>query len=232
VLSFDTTNGATPYGGLMQATNGAYYGATSQGGANCYSSGEEGCGSIFRITPAGNLTTIYSFCTQPSCADGVAPFVGLIQATNGYLYGTAAQEGVCNGPQGASQGAGVVFRVSLAGHFTVLHTFCPTITPDDGASPFGSLIQASNGDLYGTTEEGGANGQGTVFRISPSGNTFKTVYSFCNNLNCTDGSAPRASVIQGADGDLYGTTYTGGANCDGGCGTVFKMTTSGRLTTL
>ncbi len=109
--------------------------------------------------------------------------------------------------------------------FTTLRRFDKT----DGAIPDAALVQATNGDLYGTTYGGGANGGGTVFKITPSGG-LTTLYSFlCSQTNCTDGLDPTAGLIQGTDGNFYGTTPIGGANKGG---TVFKITPRGTLTTL
>jgi|HubBroStandDraft_1064217.scaffolds.fasta_scaffold105028_2 uncharacterized repeat protein (TIGR03803 family) len=117
--------------------------------------------------------------------------------------------------------------------FTTLHTFDGT----DGANPYAELVQDTDGNQYGTTEYGGANGEGTVFKITPSG-ALTTLYSFCSQSNCTDGSNPQTGLVQGADGIFYGATTGGGANTSctvfgfTGCGTVFKITPSGTLTTL
>src|ERR1039458_9715515 len=108
--------------------------------------------------------------------------------------------------------------------FTTLHSFDGT----DGGQPTAGLVQASNGDFYGTTLNGGAGGNGTVFKITPSA-TLTTLYSFCSQPNCTDRAQPYAGLVQATDGYLYGTTEGSGAN---GVGTVFKMTPSGTLTTL
>ena len=118
-----------------------------------------------------------------------------------------------------------------------LHSFDYT----DGDKPQAGLVQGADGNLYGTTTLGGAHtngvalsGQGTVFKITPSG-TLTTLYSFCSQNGCTDGANPSAALVQGTDGNLYGTTQGGGANvndCGFGCGTVFKITASGTLTTL
>jgi uncharacterized repeat protein (TIGR03803 family) len=119
--------------------------------------------------------------------------------------------------------------------FTTLLSFDKT----DGNSPSAGLVQATDGNLYGTTVNGGANGPyyGTAFKITPSG-TLTTVYSFCSQINhgnCTDGQNPRAGLVQGTDGSFYGTTNRGGAHNNKclsrfrGCGTVFKITRSGTL---
>jgi len=207
------TDGKGPQPALVQDTNGDLYGTTQSGGAsNAYCSG---CGTVFRITSTGTFTTLYSFCTQPNCADGMFPIAGLVQATNGYLYGTTSA--------GGANGAGRIFRITPGGTLTTLHTFCAGSCLD-GNGPQATLIQADSGDLYGTAGSGGVNGGGTVFRITPSG-TLTTVYSF----DGADGLHPLAGLVQAANGNFYGTTYTGGTQ---GLGTVFELTPSGTLTTL
>src|ERR1022692_4306359 len=111
---------------------------------------------------------------------------------------------------------------------TTIPRFCSQSGCPDGAGPFAGLVQATNGGLYGTTVSGGTNGQGTVFKITQGG-TLTTLYSFCPQTNCTDGTGPQAGLVQAANGDLYGTTIGGGANDDG---TIFKITPGGTLTTL
>jgi uncharacterized repeat protein (TIGR03803 family) len=114
-----------------------------------------------------------------------------------------------------------------------LYNFCSQGGCADGELPEAGLVQATNGDFYGTNFEGGANGGGTVFRITPDG-MLTTLYSFCAKSGCADGSNPSARLVETTNGDLYGTTAYGGATCAGagGCGTVFKITPSGTLTTL
>jgi len=195
-----------PYSGLVLATNGSFYGTTALGGAN-------GWGTIFKTTRKG-LIPVYSFCAQTNCSDGAFPIFGLVQASNGNLYGTTP-----SAPAVGSQGT--VFEITPAGKFTTLHIF----NGADGASPSGPLIQANNGNLYGTT---GAP-YGTVFEITPAGK-FKTVHIFNN----TDGSGSSMGLGQATDGNFYGTTQQGGVNntCAYGCGTAFKMTPKGAVTTL
>ncbi len=204
--SFDSADGSYPTGGMVQATNGSFYGTAQQGGAN-------GFGTVFRITPAGSLTTLYSF----DRTDGADPLAGLVQAANGDFYGTTLDGGDSNG--------GVVFRITSGGTLTTMHSFDYT----DGATPYGWLIQATNGSFYGTTLGGGAFSYGTVFRISPAG-SLTTLYSF----DRTDGASPQVGLMQATDGNLYGTTSAGGnsSSCYAGCGTVFKITPSGKMTTL
>jgi uncharacterized repeat protein (TIGR03803 family) len=210
-------DGAVANAGLIQATNGNLYGTTNGGGAHDF-------GTVFELTPAGKLTTVYNFCSVSGCSDGANPSGGLIQGSDGSFYGTTAV--------GGTFGAGTVFKISNAGAFTTLASFDGT----NGEDPaFGSLIQATDGNFYGTTLAGGANtacggnnGCGTVFKVTPRGK-LTSVYSFCALTNCTDGFELFGGLVQGADGNLYGTTASGGAN---GYGTVFKLTPAGALTTL
>src|ERR1039458_1173911 len=202
-------DGEFPYAGLVSATNGNLYGTTSGGGANA-------AGTIFEITPGGVLVTPYNFCSQPNCADGEFVFGPLVQGRNGKLYGTTTQ--------GGAEGAGTVFTITLAGKLTTLHTF----TSDDGAGPYGGLLETSAGNLLGTTTYGGLRGNGTVFQITPAGK-LTTLYNFCVATYCRDGANPLAGLIRSANGNLYGTTNSGGTSFHG---TVFEMTPAGKLTTL
>jgi uncharacterized repeat protein (TIGR03803 family) len=207
--SFNNTDGSNPVAGLVQAANGDLYGTTESGGANNLN------GTVFKITPSGALVTLHSFCSQMNngmCTDGNQPEAGLVQATNGKLYGTTGFGGV--------NGDGTVFEITPSGTLTTLHSFDKT----DGDGPAAGLVQGTHGNLYGTTYQGGANDAGTVFKITPSG-TLTTLHSFDD----TDGYAPDAALIQGTDGNFYGTTQEGGAN---GAGTIFKITPNGTLTTL
>ena len=216
LASFAGTNGANPQSSLIQATDGNFYGTTIHGGHNnCYG---QGCGTIFKITPSGTLTALYSFCSQGSCADGSSP-LGLIQAADGNFYGIA------NG--GGANGVGTVFKITTAGSLTTLYSFCTQSLCTDGEYPR-PLVQATDGNFYGTTNGGGAYEGGTVFKITPSG-TLVTLYSFGSQPNGTDGASPQAGLVQATDGNFYGTTQYGGTD---GEGTVFKITPSGMLTTL
>jgi uncharacterized repeat protein (TIGR03803 family) len=217
------TDGELPYAGLVQATNGDFYGTTGFGGANAVPfSNDPNAGTVFRITPGGAPTTLYSFCAKANCADGQGPEAGLVQATNGDLYGTTAGGG-------ANGVGGTIFRMTPNGAPTTLYSFCAKDRCTDGQFAASGLVQAANGDLYGTTVAGGANGSnglgGTVFKIAPNGGAFTTLYSFCSQTNCTDRLFPQTALVQAADGDLYGTTGAGGAN--GCCGTVFKIAPNG-----
>ncbi len=216
--SFDFTNGASPYAGLLQVTSGKLYGTTWQGGnGNLDSCGFDGCGTVFEITLSGALTTLYSFCSQSGCPDGNGPQAALVLATTGNLYGTTTA--------GGAGGYGTVFKITPSGALTTLYSFCSQSGCPDGHTPYAGLVQATNGNLYGTTNEGGTSGNyGTIFKITPSG-TLTTLHSF----DYTDGSWPYAGLIQATDGNFYGTTVGGGAS---GYGTVFKITPTGTLTTL
>jgi uncharacterized repeat protein (TIGR03803 family) len=215
--SFDFTNGASPYAGLLQGTNGKLYGTTWQGGSgNLDSCSFDGCGTVFETTLSGATSTLYSFCVQSGCPDGSGPQAGLVQATNGSLYGTTTA--------GGTNGYGTIFKITPSGTLTTLYSFCSQSSCPDGKTPYAELIQATNGNLYGTTYYGGTNGYGTIFRITPSG-TLTTLHSF----DYTDGAYPYAGLNQASDGNFYGTTVEGGTS---GFGTVFKITPSGTLTTL
>jgi uncharacterized repeat protein (TIGR03803 family) len=208
--SFDGTDGVWPEAGLVQATNGDFYGTTSYAGAN-------GWGTVFKITPSGTLTTLHSF----GGADGAQPSAGLVQATNGDLYGTTWQGGSSNPAGCYGRGCGTVFKITPSGTLTTLYSFCSESGCADGELPLAGLVQATNGDFYGTTSSGGANGGGTVFRITPRGK-LTTLYSFCSQggNQCTDGYRPQAGLAQATNGDFYGTTFDGGAN---GHGTIFSL---------
>src|SRR5579862_1010734 len=203
VQAFDNANGGTPTAGLIEGNDGNFYGTTSRGGAN-------NTGTVFQVTSAGTLTSLHSFTSS----DGVDPEAGLVQGSDSNLYGTTFR--------GGANDSGTVFQVSTTGVFTNLHSFTGGA---DGALPFGGLVQGSDGNFYGTTSRGGATDTGTVFQIT-SGGVLTTLYSFTGGA---DGATPMAGVVQGQDGNFYGTTFLGGTNNDG---TVFQIATNGALTTL
>lgn len=147
------SDGAMPLGGLVQATDGNFYGTTGAGGTINY-----GVGTVFKITPTGTLTTLYSFCVQSPCPDGVEPYTSLVQATDGNFYGTTFLGG-------ANNSSGTVFKITPEGSLTTLYSFCAQPACTDGYGPVG-LVQATDGNFYGTTESGGANNDGTVFELS------------------------------------------------------------------
>lgn len=197
------TDGANPYAGLVQAANGKFYGTTNGGGTRDR-------GTVFEITAAGKIATLYSFCSLPGCTDGWGVLAGLVQATNGNLYGTAFLGGAHN--------HGTIFEITPAGKFTTLYSFCARPNCTDGARPMAALIQATDGNLYGTTMAGTSD-NGTIFRITTTG-TLTTLYSFCSKPNCADGAQPLAALTQATNGNFYGTTSGGGSS---GNGTVFEL---------
>jgi uncharacterized repeat protein (TIGR03803 family) len=214
--------------GLVLASDGNFYGVTGAGG-------EGFRGSIFQVTPAGTVNTLYNFGIG---LDGAGPTGELIQGSDGDLYGTTISGGEHDG--------GTVFKITLSGVFTSLYSFCSQPNCADGDHPEAGLVEAANGMFYGTTSAGGTGGSctrppffrgcGTLFRISPSGK-LATLYSFCAQPNCGDGLSPETSLIQAADGKIYGTTRSGGlmeGNCGffGGCGVAFRIPPSGGPYTL
>jgi uncharacterized repeat protein (TIGR03803 family) len=212
-------DGISPYAGLIEATDGNFYGTTNGGGTN-------GFGTIFRIARGGGvLTALYSFCAEPNCTDGAYPQSRLLQASDGNLYGTTGYGGGATCPPDPS-GCGTVFRITLQGRFTTLHSFGVV----DGYEPIAGLIQGIDGNLYGTSQLGGTGTPdwGTVFKMTLRGKV-TTLYSFCTQPGCGDGGQPYAAVIQGADGDFYGTTTSGGDNQQGA---VYRITSDGQFTTL
>lgn len=211
-------DGANPHAGLAQGTDGNFYGTAAVGGS-------ANSGVAFKITPSGALTTLYSFCSLANCDDGAFPKGGLLES-NGNFYGTTSNGGV-------HQTGGTVFQLTSGGELTTLHSFCSQPHCADGEYPYASLAQGSDGNFYGTTSGSSPNTEGTIFRITPSG-VLTTLYSFCSLTNCTDGEFPYGGVVEGTDHNLYGTTELGGtaANCPTGCGTLFRLSPSGVLTTL
>lgn len=206
-------DGSNPQGGVVLGTDGNFYGTTVAGGANTTCSG--GCGTIFQMTPAGVLTTLYSFSGG---ADGSDPQGPLLQASNGNFYATTSRGG-------GTSNAGTVFAINPKTRvLTTLHSF----SGSDGANPFSGVIQATNGNLYGTTSSGGTF-WGTVFQMTLAGK-LTTLHVF----NGSDGGFPNG-LLQATDGNLYGTTLVGGNNTDcnfSSCGTIYKMTLTGVLSTL
>ncbi len=196
-------DGERPYAGLIEGSDGNFYGTTSFGGTT-------NGGTVWKVTPAGVETVLYSFGSAP---DGFTPYAGLTQGSNGNFYGTNDAGGAANG--------GTIFQITPAGVETILYSF-----PSNGTLYPQGLITGSDGNLYGTTLGGGAMNLGTVFKITPAG-VETLIYSFSG----PDGAGPN-SIIQGSDGNFYGTTTAGGAAGNGGGGTVFKLTPAGVETVL
>ncbi|MGC1371393.1 MAG: choice-of-anchor tandem repeat GloVer-containing protein [Candidatus Sulfotelmatobacter sp.] len=272
---FNYTNGRRPLTPPILASDGNLYGATLKGGAHP-------SGVIYKLTPQGELTAFYTFCSHPSCVDGSSPEFGPTQGKDGNLYGTTSTGGANN--------LGMVYKLTLSGELTVLHSFClcaegwyPNSLVEDGKGGFyGSTLEAgshqygtifhltgqgqlttlynfcdsqpgcisaysndgepqplilgADGNIYGVTDTGGhsyflcsVGGCGTVFEITPQGE-FSIIYNFCSLAHCADGAQP-LWLVQGVDGNFYGTTSLGGSGITGG-GTVFQLTASGVLSTL
>ena len=196
----DCADGELPQAGLIQGMDGNFYGATSSSGVN-------GHGTIFKMTPAGRLTTLYSFCVSTGCPDGDSPLAAVVQDSAGNLYGVTAFGGFI-GP--CASGCGTVFKLTPQGTLATLYRF----SSFDGALPVG-LLQATDGNFYGTTQLGGTHNQGTVFQVT-AGGTLTTLHSF----SMTDGTQPQAGLMQATDGSFYGTTAQGAL---GNRGSIFRL---------
>jgi uncharacterized repeat protein (TIGR03803 family) len=266
VHSFVGTDGAYPVAGLVMAATGSFYGSTYGNSPQVsgtepsyfFELTPEGTltnlraglsteplvqdtidgnfygtsvleGAVFKMTPAGSLSYVHDFCLLKNCLDGSDPMAPLFQGNDVFLYGTTAQGG---NDTALCESCGTVFKMGLGGSLDRLHAFVGT----DGSYPEAGLVQASDGDFYGTTASGGEPNHGTVFKISSSG-TFTSLYQFCAlGGSCADGWGPISALVQASDGNFYGTTQYGGngepLGCQPGCGTIFKMTSAGVLTTL
>jgi uncharacterized repeat protein (TIGR03803 family) len=247
LVSFTGTNGATPLAGLVEGSDGNFYGTTYHGGS-------ANCGTVFQLTPRGILTTLFNFKND---ADGVGPDAGLIQGKDGNLYGTtsntvfrittdgtlttlanvatvkgsAVQAGLIQDSAGNFYGTtyyggstkwGLLFKLTPGHTLSTLVNFDGTF---GGGPNGGGLIQDSIGNFYGTTEGGGSGGFGTIFKL-----TLNNTLSVLVNFNRTNGANP-AGIILGKDGNFYGTTKAG-PSISSYYGTVFQVTPGGTLTTL
>jgi uncharacterized repeat protein (TIGR03803 family) len=202
------SDGNSPYAPPVQGTDGNWYGTMSSGGTN-------GEGTVYKLTPAGVLTTLYSF----DSTHGAEPHAPLVQGTDGNLYGTTLY--------GGTVGDGVVFKITTAGKLTVLYNFDDT----HGRYPVSPVVQGTDGNFYGTTLDGGSTESGVVFKITPAGKL--TVLHTMNGT--TEGSTPVAGLVQGTDGNFYGANSQVGkasSGCPNGCGTSFQVTLKGKLTVL
>jgi uncharacterized repeat protein (TIGR03803 family) len=212
-------SGYTPWGGLTLGTDGNFYGTTRVGG-------NFNLGTIFKITPGGTLTKLYDFgtCKYP-CVDGAYPMAPPVQGRDGNFYGTTPY--TTNGIND-----GLVYKITPAGTFSILYVFNGT----SGAFPNAPLIQGADGNFYGTTTAGGktvpptcvvassSSTCGTVFKITPAGQV-----TFIHQFDKTNGAGPIGPLVQGSDGNFYGTTSEGGTS---GLGVAFKLTSAGALTVL
>jgi uncharacterized repeat protein (TIGR03803 family) len=212
---FNGANGWEPYASVTQATDGNFYGTATNG---IYGGG----GNMFRMTPTGEITSFYKFCSQPNCADGGGVVSAPVLGSDGNLYGVTTGGG--NGNCGPG---GVVYRMTLDAQITVLYNFSATCI--DGSNPNG-IILASDGSFYGTTVYGGdaANQPGTIFKITPAGR-YTLLYSFCAEAGCADGEKPFFGPVEGNDGNFYGVTNSGGKL--GGV-VFYKLTASGKYSVI
>lgn len=231
LFAFNGTDGSGPVGPLVLGADGNFYGTTTLGGTgNCSVFGDAGCGTIFKVTPGGALTTLFNF--NPN--NGIYP-TALMQAKDGNFYGATGDGGTACSV--GRFGCGTIFRITPSGAFRILYNF----GSGEGFDPVAGLVQGADGNLYGTTQRGGLSnascpfGCGTIFKITLSG-TFTTLYAFAGG---SDGGFPDGPLAVGTDGNFYGTTSSGGdyqSTCGFGlglgCGTLFQITPAGFLTTL
>jgi uncharacterized repeat protein (TIGR03803 family) len=218
--NFNSPSGVAPYSGLVLGTDGDFYASAESGGTF-------GQGTLFKITSTGALTTSYNFgtCKYP-CKEGAFPKTPPVEGTDGNFYGTTfdTNDGINDG---------VVYKLTSAGKFSTIYAFPFGTTT--GYNPQAPLIQGTDGNLYGTTASGGittsstcwgsSSSCGTVFKINTTGTKLTTLYKF----DQTHGAGPLSPVIQGTDGNFYGTTSAGGTS---GLGVVFKLTSAGVITVL
>jgi uncharacterized repeat protein (TIGR03803 family) len=217
------TDGGIPAPTLIRDQAGNLYGTTSQGGGinyfNC--NPPQGCGNVFKIDPRGQETVLYDFKDSP---DGASPMAGLIRDAAGNLYGTTLLGGTSN--------SGAIFKVDKSGKETVLYSFTGG---RDGGFPLAAVILDAAGNLFGTTSIGGdlscqvgqRTGCGVVFKLARTGKL-----TVLHRFHGSDGADPFAGLVRDKSGNLYGTTSAGGTGCYDGCGTVFKLDKTGKLTVL
>jgi uncharacterized repeat protein (TIGR03803 family) len=210
-------DGVGVYDKLALGSDGNFYGTTFYGGTIETYECEGACGTVFKITPSGALTTLHSFRGK----DGYWPVGGLTQGSDGNFYGTTSR--------GGAKGFGTIFKITSAGAFTLLHNFTGT----DGSMAEGQLVQTADGTFYGTTAQGGPDNGGVVYKMTSAGKV-TLLRSF--NDSGSNGFSPEGLLLA-SDGNFYGTNGSGGSgvgNCPLAdyCGTIFKLTPSGQLTTL
>jgi uncharacterized repeat protein (TIGR03803 family) len=209
----NSADGSLPYGGLTLGTDGNFYGTAysgNQGGAPF--------GTVFRMTPAGTLNTLYTFTDGN---DGEIPLAPPIQGVDGNFYGTTCGWICANG---SLSSYGSIYKITPSGVFTTLHT-CTT----DCYGTRAPLVQATDGAFYGVAGSAGPTASGSVFKITPTG-AFTVLYNFSTNEN-GGAAGPLGPLIQGSDGNFYGTASVGGYGINP-CGIVFRMTPKGALTVI
>jgi uncharacterized repeat protein (TIGR03803 family) len=200
-------DGETPLGGMARDSAGNLYGTTDQGGIS-------DSGVLFKLTPGGTESVLHNF--EDSSSDGAYPTGNLTQDSSGHLYGTTAY--------GGASDYGTVFEVTPSGGESLLHSFAARHS--DGVQPFGGgLLHDTLGNLYGVTTNGGASGYGVLFKLTP-GDTETVLLNFAGGAG---GAIPYDGLAKDGDGNLYGTTGSGGAGCPpDGCGVLFELTTAGK----
>jgi uncharacterized repeat protein (TIGR03803 family) len=204
----DGKTGSGPVGTLALGSEGNLYGATySSSSRNSYA------GTLFKITPTGTLTTFYTFCLSYACPDGAQPYSSPIQGNDGNFYGTTYSLG--------AYGGGTIYKITLHGEFSTLYSLGEFA--GDPSRPTAPLIQGADGNFYGSAGQSGANNDGAIFQVTPSG-----IFTVLHNFDNTDGYGP-IGLMQATDGNFYGTT--GGIDSQD-TGSIFKMTSAGNITTL
>ena len=202
-----TGDGSNPQGGLILAADGNFYGTVSQGGT-------ASSGTFIRMTPAGVVTVLHTFNDGSVANDAVTPLRGLVQSGDGNFYGTSQQ--------GGASGSGAVFKITPQGAVTILHSFDDGTVANDGTAPNGALMQAKDGNFYGTAFTGGNGTQGVVFRITPQG-VYSILHHFEDGSVTQDGGGPEGILAQASDGSLYGTAIAGGNSASNGQGVVYRL---------
>jgi len=227
------TDGVDPWAGLAFGQEGSLYGTTFRGGIH-FDCGGYACGVVFKLTPKGKETVLYSFCAQyknGKCTDGANP-LGLVVDNKGNLYGTTASGGAYNGCNTSGLGCGVAFKLTPKHKEMVLYSFCAhggdRCTDGENLNP--GLVFDQKGNLYGTTAIGGSYDAGAAFKLTPKGKE-TVLYSFCAQAYCFDGYLPEAGLILDQKGNLYGTTFFGG-NLEWSSGVVFSLSPRGNETVL
>ncbi|MEP6811201.1 MAG: choice-of-anchor tandem repeat GloVer-containing protein, partial [Chthoniobacterales bacterium] len=213
LYSLTAAEGSPITGRILQASDGNFYGTAQQGGTNSV-------GTFFKLAADGTFTVLHSFGSV--AGEGQYPNAGVIQAIDGNFYGTTG-----------APGGGTIYKMTPAGMLTTLYTLGTQST--DGRFPYAPLVQSADGTFYGVTYQGGPDDTGTIFKVTtngtPGGTTFTTLHSFAAQAGGVndEGANPYGPLIVGVDGNIYGTTYSGGANHHG---TIFQITPAGAFTTL